>query len=284
MRLTVWSYRQSRGLASFFLYFIVAYFWLTGARMRLASRDYFRRLLGSDPGSWYSYGHFLEFAQTTLERLDFWSGNLSGYDFHQEGYDDLRKFSERGMGAVLLGAHLGGFDVLRALSEKRALRVNVLTHRMNSQKISSLLRAFSPSSEVRIIDHDPSTPEAIFELKKCVEKGEFVAVLGDRLGTGRDRVVHVPFLGSPAPFPTGPFILASLLECPVFLTFGLRMGFRRYDLFAEPFSDQVVLPRASREEALKSHVERYASRLEFYCRRAPRQWFNFYDFWRAAPC
>jgi predicted LPLAT superfamily acyltransferase len=30
------------------------------------------------------------------------------------------------------------------------------------------------------------------------------------------------------------------------------------------------------EQALK----RYAQRLEHYCRMAPYNWFNFYDFWK----
>jgi predicted LPLAT superfamily acyltransferase len=65
----------------------------------------------------------------------------------------------------------------------------------------------------------------------------------------------------------------------VLLTFGLHRPPNRYELYCEPFAEQVLLPRAQREEALREHVQRFASRLEHYCRLAPDNWFNFYDFW-----
>ena len=87
------------------------------------------------------------------------------------------------------------------------------------------------------------------------------------------------FLGGRARFPTGPFVLAAVLHCPVLLTFGLHHAPNRYDLYCEPFAERSTCraPRAKRRCA--SYVQRFASRLEHYCRLAPDNWFNFYDFW-----
>ena len=41
------------------------------------------------------------------------------------------------------------------------------------------------------------------------------------------------------------------------------------------------MPRAEREKRARELLEAYARSLEEACCRAPRQWFNFYDFWEA---
>ena len=47
----------------------------------------------------------------------------------------------------------------------------------------------------------------------------------------------------------------------------------------EPFADSVKLPRKSREEGAKAYAQQYANVLESFARRAPYNWFNFYEFW-----
>jgi predicted LPLAT superfamily acyltransferase len=107
-----------------------------------------------------------------------------------------------------------------------------------------------------------------------------LAILGDRVGLN-DKHVAVTFLGHTALFPTGPFLLAAALKCPVYLVFGLYSEPNRYDLYCEPFLDKVELPRSSRQRALQEVTQRFAERLEHYAKRAPYNWFNFYDFWQA---
>jgi predicted LPLAT superfamily acyltransferase len=113
-----------------------------------------------------------------------------------------------------------------------------------------------------------------------LEQGEMVAILADRVGLN-DKQVDVDFLGAKVAFPTGPFLLAAVLKCPVYLVFGLYFEPNRYELFCEPFAERLELPRAGRADALRAVVQRYAERLEHYARRAPDNWFNFHDFWRA---
>ena len=92
----------------------------------------------------------------------------------------------------------------------------------------------------------------------------------------------VPFLGSPAPFPAGPFILAASMAAPVVLFYGLRTGPRRYRIRFQPFAERLVLRRASRAEDLRHWVAAYAAALETACRAHPFNWFNFFPFWDQA--
>ena len=105
------------------------------------------------------------------------------------------------------------------------------------------------------------------------------AVVAEMMRYASWRLMH-EFCGAEAAFPTGPFLLASALKCPVYLVFGLYFEPNRYELFCEPFADRIELPRAARAEALRAVVQRYAERLEHYARQAPDNWFNFHDFWR----
>lgn len=117
-------------------------------------------------------------------------------------------------------------------------------------------------------------------LQQKIEDGELVVIAGDRTSShAQGRVVYAPFMGQEAAFPQGPFILAGLLDCPVYLMFCLREQ-GRYRVHLERFAETLKGPRAGRMERLQQAVSRYSERLEHYARREPLQWFNFFDFWR----
>src|SRR5262249_13596380 len=150
----------------------------------------------------------------------------------------------------------------------------------HAPRINRILRELNPKAALRIIEVDPTSSRSVFELKACLERGEFVALLADRAGSGsRTRNIEAEFLGRLAAFPVGPFVLASRLDCPVLLMIGVRVGPAAYEVFAEPFAERIVLNRSERSATLHELVDAYAGRLEAYCFKAPYQWFNFYDFW-----
>ena len=79
-------------------------------------------------------------------------------------------------------------------------------------------------------------------LSEKVRRGEFVAIAGDRIPVSSNpRVAMAKFLGEIAPFPVGPYILASLLRCPVYLLFSLRTG-DTSEIHFELFRESIRLP------------------------------------------
>ena len=115
-----------------------------------------------------------------------------------------------------------------------------------------------------------------------VAQGEIVVIVGDRTPINApSRHSWASFLGQPAPFPQGPYILAAILECPVQLIFCLKRA-GRYHVIFEPFSEKIASPRRDRARILDDCASRFAARLEHYCLSDPYQWFNFFDFWRQA--
>ncbi|MEE8409197.1 MAG: hypothetical protein V3T05_06310, partial [Myxococcota bacterium] len=110
----------------------------------------------------------------------------------------------------------------------------------------------------------------------ALRAGEAVALHGDRIIDA--RWIWCDFLGQPAAFPTGVFLIAAAARVPIVLTFGFKDAALAYRFVAEP-PRQIDLPRDNRDAALEENVRWYASRVEHYARTYPMQWFNFYDFW-----
>ncbi len=117
--------------------------------------------------------------------------------------------------------------------------------------------------------------------KEKIEAGHLVGMLADR-GLGKDPARDCDFLGVPAPIPTGPFRVAAMLRRPVLFMTGLYLGGNRYRIHFEPFADFSAVERGNRDAAIAAAQEAYAARLTHYCRLAPYNWFNFFDFWRGA--
>jgi predicted LPLAT superfamily acyltransferase len=243
-----------------------------------ASRDWLTRVHGRPPGFRAVARHIRSFTQVTLDRVFLLSGRTRGLHFTRAGEELLRRQMATGRGAVLLGAHLGSWEALRVRSAGDDVPVRILGYFENARMINALLERLDPGQAERVIHLGADPVSVMARVRARLEAGEFVALLGDRVGLN-DRVVRARFFGEEASFAAGPFLLAALLRCPVYLVFGLYHEPNRYDLICEPFAERIELPRRERAQVLAQFVQRYADRLEDACRRAPDNWFNFYDFW-----
>jgi predicted LPLAT superfamily acyltransferase len=277
-----------RGAARAFLRFVVFYYVLFNATARRASRRYFAQLRvrgvqlpGAGDGQ-ASFGmvfkHFCTFAEVALDRLLIAGGERGAFEVSSNGREYLEALTRERRGALLIGAHLGSFEAMRLGAVTQSLPINMVVNFSNAQHIQAVLDQLDPQANARFISVGGGGVDFVLKIRECIERGEMVAILADRVGADA-RTVQVDFLGAKAKFAAGPFILAATLHCPVYLTFGLYAGGARYDLYCEPFADAIELPRKQRELALTATVQRFAQRLEAYVQKAPYNWFNFYDFW-----
>jgi predicted LPLAT superfamily acyltransferase len=259
------------------LYPITLWFYAGSATARAASRDYLARVLGRPARQWDVMRHLFTFACVILDRVFFLTGRTAQYELRVQGLDAVTDIVNAGRGCILLGSHLGSFDVLRAFGRTAPVRVSPVMFRHNSGHLTRMLEQLDPELACDVIDI--GAPEAMLRVHDCISRGEIVGFLADRAPT-QDRMVAVPFLGGVADFPAGPLALASVIDAPVVLFYGVRAAPRRYVIRFERFADRIALPRGGRDAALRGWVEAYTRSLETACRAHPYNWFNFFAFWK----
>ncbi|HUX79844.1 MAG TPA: glycosyltransferase [Alphaproteobacteria bacterium] len=265
---------------------IVLYFYITGRQQRKASQLFLQRVfsyknLRKSPGFVDSFRHFLNFLEMALDKFAAWTGQMDLNLIEKESLESFKKIMESDKGGMLLVSHLGNMEFCRAVScPAHKNRLHVLLHTKNAQRFNQILKIFNPGSHVNILEVTEMGPETIMYLKDRVVAGDWIVIAADRVPVkGPTRVSYVPFLGKDAPFSQGPYILASLLECPVYTAFAIRKG-QCFQVFIDHFADKVTIKRQERDQKLRYFSKKYAENLERYCIRYPHQWFNFFDFWQ----
>jgi predicted LPLAT superfamily acyltransferase len=273
IRLIVWLARTAgRPLCRALLYPIVLYFMLSDNTARRASAEFLRAVRGR-PARWRdSFAHLYSFAATLLDRVYMAAGDFSRFDVTIEGLPLVDSVLKRGQGCVLLGSHLGSFDLL--MLAQRA---------MDGRPLSIMMRLDARSRVRRIAGIDEAAPNIIslgrpdsfLRAHEALGRGEIVALLADRV----DGAACLPayFLGRATALPVAPHVLAARSGAPVVMCFGLYEGCNRYRIEFVEFGPGAA--RTSRGAALQGVVDRYAALLEKYARRYPLNWFNFYPYW-----
>ena len=282
LRVMAWiSLRLGRRAGRVVLHPIAAYFLLFAPAGRRASRNYLGRALRRPPRWRDLYRHFFTFAATVHDRVYLVNRRFELFDFEVHGEDMLRRLLAGGKGLFLMGAHLGSFEVIRALGRKDTdIRVAMAMHRDNAQKINAMLSAINPEAVQDIIGLGQI--DSMLKLRQRLDEGGAVGMLADRT-LSNDTLYPAQILGANANLPSGPLRIAALLRRPVVFMTGLYLGGNRYAIHFDPLADFSAVARGGRDAAVAAAITRYAALLDHYCRKAPYNWFNFFDFWQPAP-
>ncbi|WP_341522324.1 glycosyl transferase [Pseudomonas sp. G.S.17] len=287
MQLTAWAAKRlGRRVLSPLLYGIVLYFFLFGRQARQSAWEYQRRLSQWSarpellPTQRRVFGQFMAFADSLLDKLDVWNGKLRLEQIDIVDPAGLRTQLRGQRGQMLVGAHLGNLEVCRALAELgEKVTMNVLVHTKHAERFNRLLGE-AGATHLRLIQVSELNPMIMLQLSERLDRGEWLAIAGDRVALHGGRNAKVDFLGGKAAFPQGPWLLAGLLKCPIHLIFCLKDA-NGYRVILEPFADAIEWRRSDRQQVIGQWAQRYADRLSHYCLQAPQQWFNFYPFWKS---
>jgi len=224
----------------------------------------------------YTYRHFYCFGQVLVDRVGVVT-NPERLKVDENGLSHILAAIEENKGLILLGAHVGGWEVAMSFLTKRNIAVNVVMFEGEEEKVRRLLKENVRLGEVRLLSVSGSPEDSLVAIA-ALKRGEVVAMHGDRTLGG--RTTTIPFLGAPAAFPLWPYALAGAAKAPLIHTFAARKGMYHYGFKAWP----VITPRLERSEVEKEPLRKYAqdfvSHLEEFVKEHPLQWFNFYPFWK----
>jgi predicted LPLAT superfamily acyltransferase len=267
------------------LYPVVFYYWVTHPRARRASLQYLTRMQATQgnssrvPNSYTSLQHFFSFAHTILDKTLALSGRYAFTALRFKGRECMQQALSQGQGGVIVTAHMGCLEMCQAAARDFGkAKINVLVHLDHAEKFNRLLNQLDPDRRVQLVPISALTPATAVMLAERVAQGEFIAIAGDRVPVHSQQTASVTFLGHTARLPVGPYVLAALLKCPLFLMGCLREG-ATHTLYFEQLAHTLHLPRKERTQALQNQAQLYASRLEALLKQAPLEWFNFFAFW-----
>ena len=279
LRAMTWlSLTLGRPLARVVLAATSLYFLLFAAAARHASRAYLQRALGRPPRLAELFRHFHSFASCIHDRVYLLNDRFDLFAIEVYGEAAINEVLAAGRGAFLMGAHLGSFELVRAVGRRQpGLRVAMVMYQENAHKINAALAAINPTAVQDIIPLGQL--DSMLQVHARLDEGMVLGVLGDRT-LGQEPTLALPFLGQAAPFPLGPMRLAAILKRPVLFMSGLYLGGNRYAIHFERLADFTDIAREERDAAIRQAVAAYAECLERHCRAAPFNWFNFFDFWR----
>ncbi|MHB8253566.1 MAG: LpxL/LpxP family acyltransferase [Acidiferrobacter sp.] len=269
-----------RRSALILLWPITAYFYTLSRDGRKGLARYYRALLTHKPPRGTVFFHYLTFARTILDRVYLLARRADAPCCEMHGFEAVNDHLRSGQGCVLLGAHLGSFEVARLTAFSRPeVKMQVIMHAEISRKLNDAIAVLHPGAHDTLVSL--GAPMALLGVKETLEQGGLVGMMGDR-ALATEPTYKATFLGQEASFPLAPLRLAAALGAPVFFFAALHRtavdGSCYYDVVFEALSEPAPGGRG-RALWVRELGERYRATLQKYCRIAPDNWFNFYDFW-----
>ncbi len=272
------------------------FYTLFSRRARQEAVRYQKQLLAFSQGEALrrpsAYRQISSFALCLVEKVAAWSGkaSLDAVIFHDDDVAELKAQLAKGKGAMLISSHLGNMELLRCLASygetgvSRNVPVIAIMDMEVSSHFSRSISALNSRYQMDIIPASSIGIDSLEKLQKTLADGGLVVVAGDRpSASSPERSIRTSFLGKDAPLPYGVYLLASLLDVPVYFVFSLRAKrsfFRpKYNMFVTKSDICFDCGRKERKLRTEALCRQFVKLLERYCLLYPYQWYNFFDFW-----
>lgn len=269
---------------------VTLYFLLCRSEQRKASKEYLTNLYKVSPSSFkrkphlgHSFLHFKAFSDVIIDKLLAWTIPISENEFHLTQPDIVDRLMNDPRGQLIIGSHFGNLEFCRGFMQRyKDKTINILVYDKHGANFVRMMEKQNPLSRVNVFQVDEFDIATMLTLQQKVANGEWVFIAGDRIPlSGVQHTVEVSFLGKPAPFPSGPYLLAKALGCPVKFMFAYRHKPLNNKIVFDvvEVAEKLALSRANRQQDIQINAQKLASSLEHHCKKAPYQWFNFYPYW-----
>lgn len=274
-----------RWLCRIMMYFIITWYWVFSRTVRETSLEYLQHLYAfskddslfkQPPTLKHTYAHLMTFGECILDKMEGWLGKISDQVLDLHGHEHFRAHYDKG--AILVVSHFGNIELLRAIKSETKQKINVLVYQKHATQFNQFLKRINENSDVNLISVDELGLETALILQEKLDHGEWIIIAADRTPVQSDRIQMIDFLGQPAAWPEGAWLLANLLKAPVLAVFCYRVGIS-VQVHIHAIAEQLHFPRSSRKEAIQKVMKTYVALVEQHCIHAPYQWFNFYHFW-----
>jgi len=263
--------------AYFLLRFVAFYYFLFSYKSSRFIFDYFHRRLGYGrlKSLFKIYTNYYQLGQTVIDKVVIMSGIHNRFSFDFDGEDHLRNIVSLQKGGLLLGAHIGNWEIAGHLLQRLETPINIVMFDGEHQQIKEYLDHVTGKRKAKIIviKNDLSH---IYEISEALKNKELVCIHADRFLEG-NKIVMSEFLGEKAPFPAGPFMLAASFNVPVSFVFAMKERTFHYHFFASALK---TYDNKEKKAGIQQMLDDFSAEMGRKLREFPEQWYNYYDFWQ----
>ncbi|MFN2397690.1 MAG: lysophospholipid acyltransferase family protein [Gemmatimonadaceae bacterium] len=189
-----------------------------------------------------------------------------------ENWSLLERSLAAGRGMIIVGGHLGNWELAGAYFAARGLPLDVVVRRMSNP----LFDAYINRTRLRLGMKVVYDSEAVRHITRAIPGGRAIGLMADQ-GVLNLASTYVPFFGRPAKTPRGPAVFALRWNVPMIFFACIRQQNGRYHLALEEIP---VHDTGDRESDVNTVVAAFTGALERWVRRVPEQYFWQHRRWK----
>lgn len=190
------------------------------------------------------------------------------------GLENLDEALSLGKGCIIVTGHFGNWELSGCAVAYCGYKVNAVVLLHSDPKINSIFIDERRKKGINVIN----IGQAKTECQKALDRGEIIAILGDR--PFGDHGIEVDFFNKKAIVPRGPAIFSLRKGAPIVIVFSFKEDTTKniYRLILDkPFLINTEQPF---EKNIKDITQRFISSFEYYIKRYPSQWYMFNEVWK----
>ena len=221
------------------------------------------------------FRNYYRLGQILIDKVAINAGMEKKFHFKFGNYKEFLDILNSDQGVIMIGAHVGNWETGAPFFHEYGKKINIVIYDAEHRKIKEMLEKNGISKEYKFIPVNKDNLEHVFKITEVLGQKEYVCFQGDRY-VNTERLLTCNFMGRPAHFPSGPFVLATRMKVPVVFYFAMREPKRTYHFH---FIMPQPIVRTKEKKPEQALLEQYTLALEQILKQYPEQWFNYYPFW-----
>lgn len=263
-----------RLLYAFTCVFVIPPTLIVNAKARRSIYGFYRKGMrcGKMEAAWMAYKNHCAFSQVVIDRFAMYAGKKFKIDV--VGYDEFKQLTRQPEGFIQLSSHIGNYEIAGYSLRTPEKRFNAMVFGGEKESVMANRSKLFESNNIRMIPMREDMSH-LFEINQALADGEILSMPADRV-FGSQKTFSCEFLGHPANFPQGPFLLAAVRNVPMLFVSVMKTGTKRYTATVSRIETETEGNTKAKAAAL---ARKYVEMLEDTVRAHPSQWYNYFEFW-----
>lgn len=228
--------------------------------------------MGRLKAAWMTYRNHCAFSQVVIDKFAMYAGKK--FKITIDGLDQFEELAKSPESFVQLSSHIGNYEIAGYSLVVEDKRLNALVFGNEKATVMAGRSKLFDGNNIRMIPMKPDMSH-LFAMNAAVANGEIISISADRVH-GSQKAFEIDFIGAPAKFPQGPFVLAASKNIPMLFVAVNKRGSKHYHITAR----KITVPEEGNiRTKAKLLATEYVKQLEAIVREYPTHWHNYFDFW-----